>query len=302
MFTFKKKKSDHEELIDRVWHDFIEKQHGPTERKFDKRVKAYLKAAAKRYAKRLREEQPKKRVFKNMQNGAVQKAVIVDWTALLAIFDEKRFLMRALGVTWKQVWTRSGVDELRKIFRLARTPKPEEIIGGWNDYSAGFAEGAGSYVDKMLDEITKTTAKNVKEKVEKGLNEGLPIKEIAKSIQDDKTFDAARATLIARTEATRVHGASTLASMRDAKSFGVNVRKAWIANRDDHTRPWHTQLLENYGRKDQAIEPEEDFVVVAQDENGQIIGTFTGQSPGSFGNPANDCNCRCTIKPVVIRR
>jgi uncharacterized protein with gpF-like domain len=90
--------------------------------------------------------------------------------------------------------------------------------------------------------------------------------------------------------------------MRDAKSFGVNVRKAWIANRDDHTREWHTQLLDLYGRKDQAIEPEEDFVVVAQDEDGKVLGTFTGQNPGSFGHPAMDCNCRCTIKPVVIRR
>ena len=53
---------------------------------------------------------------------------------------------------------------------------------------------------------------------------------------------------------------------------------------------------------DQAIEPEEDFVIDAIDETGALFGSFQGQNPGSFGDPAMDCNCRCTIKPVVIRR
>tara|TARA_Y100001963_G_scaffold149722_1_gene229641 strand:+ start:1207 stop:1908 length:702 start_codon:yes stop_codon:yes gene_type:complete len=223
-------------------------------------------------------------------DGARTKA-IVNWKGLLAIFEEKRILMNTFGLSWRDVWIDNGVDELKNIFRMARIPNQSDLVGGWSSYAEGFGEHSDSYIDRMAEQVAESTARKMKKTIIKGLDDGLPVSEIAEQISSDTAFNFKRARVIARTEATRVHGASNLQSMVDAKSFGVKVKKAWLANRDSRTRDEHLQLALDYGSKENAIEPEELFV----------YGNDSAPAPGEFGIEAQDCNCRCTIKPVVVR-
>lgn len=84
---------------------------------------------------------------------------------------------------------------------------------------------------------------------------------------------------IARTEGHRIQNADTLDAQYKAKEKGANVVKQWDATLDGATRDTHRQL------DGQIKEVDEDFEV-----NG-----LRASAPGMFGDPAEDCNCRCSL-------
>ena len=95
---------------------------------------------------------------------------------------------------------------------------------------------------------------------------------------------------IARTESTNAIAKATLRSYSIAEEdFDLEVKKAWVANRDQYTREEHLDLEQKYGTDEQAIHHADDF----------IINGFAGQGPGQFGAASMDINCRCTTVPVV---
>jgi hypothetical protein len=232
-----------------------------------------------------------KQSLKGIDNKTYVQRSIVDWKSLLALFEEKRILMKTIGAEWKDVWTNNGISELRKILNLAAVPDQDDLVGGWDSYSEGFSEDANPYIDRMVEQVSQTTANKMKKTIENGLNDGLPIKDIAEQISSSTAFNFKRARIIARTEATRVHNGSNLKSMSDAKSFGVSVKKAWLANSDNRTRESHIELMNDYGSKQNAIEPEELFV----------YGDLSAPNPGDWNDEEMDVNCRCVIKPIIFR-
>lgn len=84
---------------------------------------------------------------------------------------------------------------------------------------------------------------------------------------------------IARTEGHRIQNAATLDAQHKAKEKGVNIIKQWDSTLDGTTRDTHRQL------DGQIREIDEDFEV-----NG-----LRASAPGMFGDPAEDCNCRCAL-------
>ena len=110
----------------------------------------------------------------------------------------------------------------------------------------------------------------------------------------DKKFNYARARLIARTETMRLYGRAGLQSIKDSNKYGIEVRKGWIGNLDGFTRESHEHLITTYGKKENAIMPDEYFYT--EDGKKRTL------SPGDFGVAAEDINCRCSVKPVVIKK
>lgn len=84
---------------------------------------------------------------------------------------------------------------------------------------------------------------------------------------------------IARTEGHRIQNAATLDAQHKAKEKGANIIKQWDSTLDGATRDTHRQL------DGQIREIDEDFEV-----NG-----LRASAPGMFGDPAEDCNCRCAL-------
>ncbi len=85
-----------------------------------------------------------------------------------------------------------------------------------------------------------------------------------------------RSTLIARTETTRAAGWGNVTAFKE----GGAEAKEWVATRDNRTRDDHDEM---------------DGQVVGIDEPFETPGGEDGDHPGDFDDPAEDCNCRCTV-------
>ena len=119
--------------------------------------------------------------------------------------------------------------------------------------------------------------KAVSSEISRGIASGLMYDEIARNIQFRTNAPISRAKTIVRTEGHRVQQASAEDARQVAKSKGANVVKQWDATMDGETRPTHRQL---------------DGQIRETDEPFEMHGK-KAMYPGEFGDPAEDCNCRC---------
>tara|TARA_Y100000004_G_scaffold197132_1_gene269947 strand:- start:1955 stop:3127 length:1173 start_codon:yes stop_codon:yes gene_type:complete len=281
----------------KIWFRYIEKQQGPAENKMDRAMRQYFRLAKKRYIRRI------KKAERRYKNNEVLKSI--DYRSLVDLIRERTILKKFLKGTparlsesgrilrgspgaWQGVWEKSGMESLKRLFKLADKKPPTNIIFGEQSY-------ADELLDKTVDEITKTTAERIRKKVAKGLNEGLSLDDIALDLDEtardeDPIFGFARAKTIARTESTRIiSGAQNRSFDKAEREYGLVVKKIWVANRDARTRDLHLDLESKYGDESQAIPQNYEFEI-----NG-----FKAQGPGLFGDPSMDVNCRCAVIPVV---
>lgn len=84
---------------------------------------------------------------------------------------------------------------------------------------------------------------------------------------------------IARTEGHRIQNQSALDAQHEAKKKGADIVKQWDSTLDGKTRDTHMKL------DGQIREVDEDFEVDG----------MNASAPGMFGDPAEDCNCRCAL-------
>lgn len=88
-----------------------------------------------------------------------------------------------------------------------------------------------------------------------------------------------RSMRIARTEGHRVQNEAKMDSLYKAKKKGADVVKQWDSTLDSSTRDSHVEL---------------DGQIRELDKNFTCSGG-SAPYPGGFGNPAEDCNCRCCM-------
>ncbi len=88
-----------------------------------------------------------------------------------------------------------------------------------------------------------------------------------------------RARTIVRTEAGRVQEQANFDAANKAKAAGADVVKQWSAVLDGKTRDSHRKL---------------DHQIREMDKPFEIEGK-KAMYPHDFGDPAEDCNCRCTL-------
>lgn len=119
--------------------------------------------------------------------------------------------------------------------------------------------------------------KHVREEITRGLASSLPYDQIARNVSMFSTLPLANAKRIVRTEGHRIQQASTEDARQAAKAKGADVVKQWDASLDGKTRPLHRAL------DGQIRETDEPF-----EANGIKVNI-----PGAFGDPSQDCNCRC---------
>jgi HK97 family phage portal protein len=125
----------------------------------------------------------------------------------------------------------------------------------------------------LVDETTRTA---LRESLTEGVRAGESIDDLAVRIED--TFadaDQRRSELIARTEVLR---SSNWATREAQKVSGVVTARKWVSTRDGRTRETHKALDGQKRGIDEAFE----------------VDGKQALTPGDFGDPAEDCNCRCT--------
>lgn len=126
---------------------------------------------------------------------------------------------------------------------------------------------------------TKKLVKTVSNEITRGLASDMAYSDIARNISMATRAPLARAKTIVATEAHRIQQASTYDAQKYAKSRGADVVKQWNSTLDGDTRRTHRRL---------------DGQIRELDEPFEMDGK-KAMYPGDFGDPAEDCNCRCVI-------
>lgn len=121
--------------------------------------------------------------------------------------------------------------------------------------------------------------KNISAEITRGIATGLSYGAIARNIEGYARVPMNRAMTIARTEAHRIQCKAAYDAQHKAQENGADVVKQWDAALDNHTRDTHRRLDGQIQDLDDPFE----------------IGSLKAMYPGDFGDPAQDCNCRCSI-------
>lgn len=126
---------------------------------------------------------------------------------------------------------------------------------------------------------TKKLKQTISSEITRGIASGLPHSEIARNIAAYARAPLGRAKTIVRTESHRIQQASALDAQKKAVSKGAKVVKQWMSTLDGDTRPTHRKLDGQIREVDEPFE----------------MGGLKAMYPGDFGDPAEDCNCRCQL-------
>ena len=126
---------------------------------------------------------------------------------------------------------------------------------------------------------TKKLKNSISAEITRGIASGLAHSEIARNIAGAAKAPLGRAKTIVRTESHRIAQASAMDAQKVAVSKGAKVVKQWMSTLDGKTRHSHRRL---------------DGQIREVDEPFEMDGK-KAMYPGDFGDPAEDCNCRCQL-------
>ena len=199
----------------------------------------------------------------------------MNWSGLLAIAEEAAILGREIGDPISKIWMVTGDKELSNVFKIAGKDR-----GNLEFYHP---DALSRDITRMADEISQSTGRYIEKAVNRGLQQGFSVDDIAAEITQIVAFSQMRAVRIARTESTRAVNAATNQAYRQAKAEGIELKKQWLSSRDDKVREAHREL------DGQIVEVDGVFRVDGEE----------AESVGDFGSSGLDVNCRCTILPVL---
>lgn len=126
---------------------------------------------------------------------------------------------------------------------------------------------------------TKKLKEAISTEITRGIASGMPHSDIARNITSYARAPLGRAMTIVRTESHRIQQASAYDAQQVAVSKGAKVVKQWMSTLDGDTRQTHRKL---------------DGQIRELDEPFEMDGK-KAMYPGGFGDPAEDCNCRCQL-------
>lgn len=125
----------------------------------------------------------------------------------------------------------------------------------------------------------KKLKRQISAEISRGISSGMSYNEIARNISWTTNAPMSRARTIVRTEAHRITQASHYDAATQVKKKGVDIVLQWDASLDGDTRDTHRML---------------DGTIIEVGEYFESSGN-KARYPGDFGDPAEDCNCRCVL-------
>lgn len=186
--------------------------------------------------------------------------------------DEYGTISKFLTDTYSDAWVGTAYDLFGWGVPLIMPVDPAEAVKAIQTDS----QINGSLYES-LGVDTKKLKKSISGEITRGLAGGMSTNEIARNITNATKAPLSRAKTIVRTESHRIQQASCYNAQLSAKSKGADVVKMWDATLDGDTRPTHRSL------DGQVRDVEELFEMDGK----------SARYPGDFGDPAEDCNCRC---------
>ena len=257
-----------------MWLKWIERAHGPAERRLQRITTKYLNEARKRYKRRIN-----KYVQSEKSAGDYIIKSVLSWSELLDVGAEVDIIRKQIGRDWLAVWAITGTEQLDNVYKRAKKEKPLDLVFGDRTI-------ARDAIDLSAFEIAGTTARSVQGIVEQGLLAGASTRQIAIGLDNARDFGVTRSRAIARTEATKAVNIATRQAYQTASNEGIRVKQQWLSSRDDKVRPTHQEL------EGQTVGIDEMFIVPSTMQE--------GAGPAQFKSAAESVNCRCTIIPVIV--
>lgn len=138
---------------------------------------------------------------------------------------------------------------------------------------------AGTLQSRLYDDVKWMARVSVME-ISRGIASGQSYDVIAQNITDITNVTKSKAMRIAKTEGHRVNCKAAYDAQVGAKAKGCDIVKQWDSALDGKTRYTHRML---------------DGQLREVDELFESSSGLKARFPGDFGNPAEDCNCRCAI-------
>ena len=248
-----------------VWKGYIERLHDPAERKINILMRGFFTKQSKRYASRLRR-------FYNQKGITKAPPTEQELAQILASEKEKAALRQLVLPIFSSLLEQSYQLAIRQMDAGDRVFDPIRLDGA-------IAAATG----QMVTDVSETTERAIRKIIIEGLAEGQTTAQVQRRLMDSKAFDASRALMIARTEATRNTNAGALAAFASAADEGVPVQVMWITAGDSGVREAHREL-------DGVFVPEGEAF---SSSGGSPVG------PGQFGSASEDINCRCNLIPFI---
>ena len=152
-------------------------------------------------------------------------------------------------------------------------------------------------LDKIAEEITDTTKKQIEAFIKKSIEENYTIQETIKLLRtagENGQITKYRAEMIARTETGR---SANIGSMVGASATGLVTVKEWIAARDARTRRVPPDAFDHYHLDGTKIPFDEKFNVKTKNGGFEQM-LHPCDSSGSAGDVIN---CRCTLGYEAVR-
>ena len=125
---------------------------------------------------------------------------------------------------------------------------------------------------------------NVVSEISRGIAQRLTYAEMARNLSAKTKLPMKRTFNIARTEGHRIQQEATYNLQARAKEKGAKIFKQWDSTLDRKTRPTHREL---------------DGQIVGVTDYFHSSGGGKALYPGGFGDPKEDCNCRCCLVQVA---
>ena len=125
---------------------------------------------------------------------------------------------------------------------------------------------------------------NVVSEISRGIAQRLTYAEMARNLSAKTKLPMKRTFNIARTEGHRIQQEATYNLQARAKEKGAKIFKQWDSTLDRKTRPTHREL---------------DGLIIGVNDYFHSSGGGKALYPGGFGDPKEDCNCRCCVVQVA---
>ena len=123
----------------------------------------------------------------------------------------------------------------------------------------------------------KDLQKKISGEISRGIATGSTYTDIARNIAFTSKIPLNRAMTIARTESHRINNKAAHDAAKKVQEKGGDIVKVWVAILDNKVRNSHVKL---------------DMQIKELDEPFEVNG-HKAMSPGGFGRPEEDINCRC---------
>ena len=125
---------------------------------------------------------------------------------------------------------------------------------------------------------------NVVSEISRGIAQRLSYAEIARNLSAITKVIFNKTLRIVRTEGHRIQQESTYNLQLQALQKGAKILKQWDSTLDMKTRPTHREL---------------DGQIIGVNDYFHSSGGGKALYPGGFGDPKEDCNCRCCLVQVA---